>query len=183
MAIRAIGVFGLSGVGKTTLIKQFLSMNAGYLHLLASTLIKQGLADPDAHIDSLRLRDAGGIDENQQALVREFSKERSNQPDMSILFDGHLIIDTDKELIDIPYEVISSLNLTKILAVTASGEDILNHRKKDAKRNRPQRTLDEINKQQERSTRLCIDYADRLGVAFFHINAADINGFTAAITE
>jgi hypothetical protein len=42
---KVIGVFGLSGVGKTRLIKAATEGLDGVLHVQASTLIKQGLAD------------------------------------------------------------------------------------------------------------------------------------------
>ncbi|MCG8317097.1 MAG: AAA family ATPase [Pseudomonadales bacterium] len=181
MSPRTIGIFGLSGVGKTTLISQFLTDRHDYIHLQASTLIKRGLANSDEHIDTLRLKNSDGINDNQQALVREFLKERNNRPDINILFDGHIIIDTDKERIEIPYQVINDLNLTKIIIVTASEDRILHHRRMDSTRSRPQRTLEEINDQQEQSIQLCQEYAERSGIPFFQIEAGDINRFADKI--
>jgi molybdopterin-guanine dinucleotide biosynthesis protein len=41
---KVIGVFGLSGVGKTSLIRNAVADHDGILHLQASTLIKQARA-------------------------------------------------------------------------------------------------------------------------------------------
>ena|SRR5271166_5320210 len=51
----AIGVFGVSGVGKTTLISQLVGADSSFVHVQASTLIKESFADPTITSEQLSL--------------------------------------------------------------------------------------------------------------------------------
>ena len=102
-----IGVFGISGVGKSWLVAKVASCLPGTLHLQGSTLIKQGLADPSVSSEMLRLASGDHIIANQQILVAMFNRVIAAHPSNLVLFDGHLLIDTAAQMMEIPQAVIS----------------------------------------------------------------------------
>lgn len=177
MKTKSIGVFGLSGVGKTTLINKFLPENPGYLHLQAGSLIKQGLAEKDTCRDSLRLKTSDGIDDNQRILIEQYHMAISEKADNTIIFDGHMVIDTDQELVEIPMKVIELLKLDKILSITASPDRILAQRSGYMSRKRPDRTIIDIDKQQKLSTHLCKEYAENIDISFCEIDVSNDKQF------
>ena len=65
-ARKVIAVFGISGVGKTTIIRQWLDGRDDALHLQASALIRQGLPDLALDSEMLRSSSAHRILANQQ---------------------------------------------------------------------------------------------------------------------
>src|SRR5665811_435081 len=107
--LRIIGIFGISGVGKSTLISEARKDVPDSLHLQAGTLIKEGLRLAETTSESLRQRPRGQIRSNQDVLVDSFWDTVRSQPKPLVIFDGHLVIDTDKELVEIPQKVIGKL--------------------------------------------------------------------------
>lgn len=170
----SIGVFGLSGVGKTTLIETFVRNNPEYLSLQAGTLIKRGIDNPEKNRDLLRSND---ISKNQKILVREYNYEKSLSTSKGLIFDGHMVVDTDIDLIIIPIGVIKALQLDKIVAVTASGKCILSQRTLDLSRKRPRKSVHAIELQQIESTRLCRSYAEQLALPFSEIDSMNFSRF------
>jgi adenylate kinase len=106
---RIIGVFGISGVGKSNLIAEARKDVPYSLHLQARALIKESLGDPKTTSESLRCRPSDQVRSNQDVLVESFWHTVRLQPKPLVIFDGHLVIDTDSELVEIPQEVIARL--------------------------------------------------------------------------
>lgn len=120
----AIAVFGISGVGKTRLVSEFVLGNGDYLHAQASELIKRGL---QAVVDSnvLRTASAAKIANNQLGLIHAYDELRKANPNQHVLFDGHSVIDTDKGLVDIDIGVIKSLDPALIVFIEDAVEAIV----------------------------------------------------------
>jgi adenylate kinase len=82
-----------------------------------------------------------------------------------IVFDGHLIIDTDVEIVEIPLEVIAATRPAVMVHVEAAPEAIAYRRCHDRTRTRPERTATVLAEQQHRSRDLCHRLAATLGIA------------------
>ncbi|WP_296612400.1 AAA family ATPase [Sphingomonas sp.] len=138
--MRRIGLLGLSGVGKSTLLKAIAS-HVDFMHLQASDLIKAELqfrADQPQSSEDLR---TGAVVENQALLISGFNRavEHATVP---IVFDGHSIIDGRDGLIEIPSEVFAALGLAAICFLEAEPSVIATRRCNDARRQRPNRNVD-----------------------------------------
>jgi adenylate kinase len=68
---------------------------------------------------------------NQQVLLTMFEQSVAAHTGRLVVFDGHLIIDTDAELIEIPLEVIAGLRPAVLVHVEAPPEIIVERRRQD----------------------------------------------------
>ena len=161
---RVIAVFGISGVGKTTAIRKWLEGREDALHLQASALIKQGLADPVLDSEVLRRSAGDRVLANQDLLIEMFGRAVAASAARLVIFDGHLVIDTDERLVEIPLSVIAALRPRMLLHIEQTPETIAERRRDDTSRNRPVRALDILEQQQARSRSLCQTYGKRLSV-------------------
>jgi len=107
-----IAVFGLSGVGKSTLINDFIKHSPEWTHLQAGQLIKDELKKVDH--DKLRLEGNEAILKNQYLMIDAFWREIDMKQLSSIIFDGHSIIDTGTDILDIPVDIIRALRPNKL---------------------------------------------------------------------
>jgi len=178
--VKVIGVFGLSGVGKTRLIKAASEGLDGVLHLQASALIKEGLADASVTSEALRRSSGDQVLANQQVLLTMFERSVAAKASKLVVFDGHLIIDTDAEIIEIPLDVIAGLRPSALVHVEAPREVVVKRRRQDEKRTRPDRTPAVLGIQQERSREVCRQHAAALGIDM-QILDDDAHGRLAAL--
>jgi adenylate kinase len=157
-------VFGISGVGKTSLITKALGCVPDCLHLQASTLIKRGFGDPALESEALRRSSGDRVLANQEILVTSFKSALAAQNPEIVIFDGHLIIDNDLELVEVPVEVIAALQPSRLIHVDDDVDVIARRRESDRNRQRPSRSLEELAHHQALSIDLCRRYASSLGV-------------------
>jgi adenylate kinase len=140
MSRAIILVFGPSGVGKTTIIRQFIQSHPNFIHFSSGTLIDSNISD--AQRDLLRLSSREQILSNQLHLTQNFQKLVQENKNKNIIFDGHCTIDNGHEFIDIPFEVIDRLHPSKIVFMNADYSEIIAQRKRDT--SRPLRSIDSI---------------------------------------
>lgn len=159
-----MAVFGISGVGKTTLIKDFLQKSEGWSHIQAGSLIKSICQNTDR--DKLRLSGKELILSNQKLMVTAFWQKIQFENLSKVIFDGHSIIDTGTELLAIPIEIIEALKPTKIVFVRNDPALILDRRLNDVSRDRPVITLDNINKHQDFALETANNYSAILDIPF-----------------
>jgi len=178
---QTVAVFGISGVGKTYLISRFLLLNAGFLHVQASSLIKIGLQQPSVDSNTLRTATALKIADNQLALIGAFNATKSANPDRHIIFDGHSVIDNDSGLVDIDIAVIKALEPGLIAFVEDDVGAILERRRSDVGRKRPDRSVHELEAHQVRAKLVCTGYAEKLDVRMVSFNTNDIAGFASCV--
>jgi adenylate kinase len=79
MSRRVMAVFGISGVGKSTLINEALKAGPDGAHLQASDLIKSGLAD-QTNADMLRRSSSAKVRSNQDIMLEGFWRRVQAQP-------------------------------------------------------------------------------------------------------
>jgi adenylate kinase len=137
-----VALTGLSGVGKSTLIKALAAM-VPLEHLQASALIREGQqASGDAALtqDQLRLVD---IDENQQLLVSGFQLMAGKSKGL-IIVDGHTVIERDGGLTRIDARVFGALGIHSMIFLVDDPDAIATRRRNDTVRKRPLPSIDRL---------------------------------------
>lgn len=168
-----IGVFGISGVGKSRLVGEVSARIPGTLHLQGSALIKQGLADPFVSSEELRRASGNRIIANQRILIAMFNSAIAEQHSSLVLFDGHLLINTEAELVEVQRAVIAALRLAVLVHVEADPLLIAARRNADMERQRPLRDIDTLAAHQARSRRVCQNLAAWLGIPMHIIGSGE----------
>lgn len=170
---KVVAIFGLSGVGKSTLINNYISSNQNWHHLQAGQLIHSALKNVEH--DKLRLAGEDTVLKNQYLMVGAFwDKVRSNNLD-NIIFDGHSTIDMETDILDIPVDVIEQLFPYKLIFLKASPEIIMKRRSVDKSRDRPPLTKEEIEEQQDRALKQFYKYGESLSLSPHILENADID--------
>ncbi len=112
-------VAGVHGVGKSYLCSEY-AKHSGVNHKSASQIIKEQLSE-SAWTNRLFASD---IEKNQKALVSGIEKYKESG---ILLLDGHFVlINKNNQLVDIPIETYSSLNLSGIILIESDIETIKN---------------------------------------------------------
>jgi len=101
---------GLSGVGKTTTARAFVTRQQQFKHIIASDLISGAGA-------SIEPADEREVIRNQNILVQEFAGFRQYFRDYHLLLDGHMVIETSKGDYIIGDEVIDGLAVTHFVGI------------------------------------------------------------------
>lgn len=178
---KVIAVFGISGVGKTTIIRRWLDGHDDALHLQASTLIRQGLTDPAPDSEKLRRSSAQGILTNQDILVEMFRRAVTASRAGLVVFDGHLVIDTDELFVEIPLAVVAALQPHTLVHIEHLPVAIAARRRADIGRERPVRDTSTLQCHQARSRALCQAYGSKLGVQVVLVNQEEQSALNAAV--
>lgn len=174
-------IAGLSGVGKSYLIDQLKYGANNFVSFSAGTLIKKQRSGMSR--DELRLLDEEGIIQNQYLLIKQLLEEIEDvEKGKTILFDAHMLIDTDDGIIEIPLEVFSKINPSQFIFLHAEPEVILERRSKDISRSRPKRTQKELRSQQDRALSLAIDYSSRLNVPILAAASSELDRIRGVLT-
>ncbi|MBS0234844.1 MAG: AAA family ATPase [Proteobacteria bacterium] len=149
MTQSVIALVGISGVGKSTLLRSA-AESVRFQHLQASALIKEAKelqSSSRVVTDDLRTAD---ITDNQVLLVKGFGNARDPSQALLIL-DGHTIIDTPSGLITIEPSVFAAVGVTEFIFVADEPKTILSRRANDTSRNRPERSAIELAHHQEQA--------------------------------
>lgn len=166
-------VAGLSGVGKSHLINELKKGGSQFVHFSAGSLIKK--RRNLSNRDELRLLGENEILQNQYLLVNQLKEELESLSDRSIvLFDAHMVIDSDESILEIPFEIFEKLNPSRFILLCCEPEVLLSRREKDSSRLRPLRSVKKLNTQQELSRKLAEEYAARLSIPFSSLASDDV---------
>ena len=147
--MKVIGVVGISGVGKSTLIRRVADQSP-VAHLQASELIKaeqERLGYAASTSEELR---AGPVLSNQALLISGFQNAVNSCSGETVLFDGHVLIDSGFELVEVPESVFAELKCDGIVVLTDDPDEIVRRRSADSARIRPIRLASEILDQQHK---------------------------------
>lgn len=164
-----IAILGLSGSGKSYLGRSIVRARPQYLRLSAGGLLRRSF-----HTTGEKLRTAAGDDvrENQMELSRALVEARAGQWERPVLLEAHSFIDNDRELVDVPVEIMASLELAGIILIDVPAEQIAARRSADT-RKRPQRSLAELKRQCARSKSLANGYASDLSIPLIAVNSSE----------
>lgn len=177
---RLIAVFGISGVGKTTLIERFIRDHKTWQALSAGAMLS-GIT----HRDPLELRvsDRSLVESNQLFLADAIHRHRTATPEINWLLDAHSVIDNDRELITVPSQAIARINPDALIFLFDDAAHIRARRAADQQRQRPLSSVDRVEEEQGLALRTCLLYATELNLEMCRISANDWPGFDAAIAK
>ena len=139
-----IGIFGVSGTGKTTLTQAFLQDKPDYFGTSASYLIASAGNDT-----SYKLLNKEKISSNQDTLINKYNELKINHP--NTIIELHNIIELGDGISLIPPEVLLALNLDFIFFLYTEPGEILKRRILDKNKIRKIVTRVELKKIQELS--------------------------------
>ena len=172
-------VFGISGVGKTSLIQSSVKDFPNALRWRASDIISQAreMSDPER----LRLLPPAELMRSQELLVEGFRARRKLSPSELVILDAHSVIDTDGGFFEVPVEVVSQLAPAGIVHVATEVAQIASQRTSDHSRVRPTRSAAQLAEYQARSIRACEQYSEALEIPLIHVNVGNGADFIHAI--
>ncbi len=169
---KIIIIAGLSGVGKTYLMKRLEEQSDMFVRFSAGSLIKKRRLTMDR--DQLRCLSSNEILQNQYALIEQLNQELQHVTENKlILVDAHMIIDSESQVIEIPLDIFKKINPSQIIFLHDDPSIILTRRKQDNCRKRPLRSIKQITEQQDKSLKMAKDYARCLSIPFKAITSID----------
>ncbi|MCX7097708.1 MAG: AAA family ATPase [Methylococcales bacterium] len=154
-----IGVFGISGTGKTTLTKSFLHDKLDYFGTSASYLIAS--AGNEINYKSLN---NDKISRNQEILINQYNELKNVHP--NTIIELHNVIEVDAGLSWIPPEVLLALSLDYVFFLYTEADEILKRRILDATKSRKITTPQELKTIQDLSLENLISV---FGESYVHI--------------
>ena len=161
MTQRVIALVGLSGVGKSTLLKK-VGKRVSFLHLQASHLIQNELVFQTSVTQTSEQLRNGPIINNQAHLISAFQRETATC-DGLIVLNGHVLIDAPDGLIEIPAAVFDELGVAHFIVLQERPCRIFKQRLRDTTRTRPERTEIELADHQRLSILATTNIALELG--------------------
>lgn len=166
-----IALLGVSGAGKSRLASWIVAARPDLLKLSAGKLLREAL-----HTTGKALRTAPSSDvlRNQESLVQVLRATRSGRMERPVLLEAHAFIDNDRELVDVPVAVMRAMDVSGLLVLVVPPETIRNRRAADADRRRPNRTTDELARQQDHMLALARGYSRELPARMLVLNSGDV---------
>jgi adenylate kinase len=174
-----IGLFGISGVGKTWMGTQLVIRYPSILHLQASSLLRDTLR---ASGERLRTATSTEISSNQQALANSLSQARVGHEERPVVLDAHSVIDNDRQLVPISIEAIKPLNLHSIVFIH-DDPSVIAARRLASDRFRPSRTLEELECQQNLAKEVCQSFSSTLSIPIKICRAGDVEAMFASVLD
>ncbi|MCO5085187.1 MAG: ATP-binding protein [Rhizobiaceae bacterium] len=156
-------VFGVSGVGKTTVCAEYASGNDDVVHFSASALLR-------LHRETAGTRSTNEVIQDQHVLVDMVNVIRSETPVSLMLLDAHSLVYVGGHEVIIPADVIAAMKPDGLIFFKASGETISERRlsRGDTRNVVPQ----EIEKSQTNALRAAESYAELLPCRLLVIDAS-----------
>jgi adenylate kinase len=178
MTARTIALTGVSGVGKSTLVRS-LALAMPLEHLQASALIQKGRNATGNLVtqDQLRLID---LDENQRFLVEGFGLATASKSGFIIL-DAHTVIEKGDELIPIEAAVFRAIGISAMMFLEDDPKAIAERRRRDASRVRPLPNDDRLGQIQEVARKQAIAICSVLDVALHVCRPNQFTSVAAAL--
>jgi adenylate kinase len=176
---RVVFVCGVSGVGKTHLIRQVLPELPEAVSWTASEIIGEARQNTDPEF--LRTLPVNELARSQELLVRAFRHRWDETTVALILLDGHCVLDTDEGFFAIDTGIIRRLDPMAFIYIEEHVERILERRTADARKRRPMRTTEQLRDYQDRSRRACEGFSQALDRPMFQIYSEDTAGLLTAL--
>lgn len=167
---RIVAFTGISGVGKTTFLRQLAKL-IDFQHVTGGSLIATAREAAPAARDAIRY---ANLDENQRLLIKGFMLACDPNSNL-VIMDGHVVIDDGNGLSKISSEVFRALGVSVMVHLESEPEQIAENRVGDMLRIRPTYPSDVIEKHQGISRAHAKDIADFLGAPFYIVTHNDID--------
>jgi len=159
---KIICLTGVSGVGKGYTAKKYCELKPSTIHLVASDILKAELKQEK---ETLRASQKDKLENNQKILVKAFKRSLEKLPsDIAVIFDCHMLIDNNHGLVQIPLHVFKDTNISQMVFIYDAPSVILERRKSDIGRVRPERSESDIEAQQAKALKIAKSYAAQLNI-------------------
>jgi adenylate kinase len=175
---KVVCAFGVSGVGKSTMLRNYVASHKHWLHIVASEVLSDVTQQTS---ETLRMAGKDRIQLNQQLAVKRIAAIRAEHGECNVLLDAHSVIDNGEELIRVPASAIKELQPNLLLLIWDDPSKIKGRRENATDRPRPERTISQIDDYQKAVHETCESYQRLLGVRLILVKAGDTESFSSAI--
>ncbi|NOR70388.1 MAG: AAA family ATPase [Methylomarinum sp.] len=175
-----IGIFGISGAGKSFFVSKICSKNTGFIGTKASKIIAQ--ASNKILLHELTLKQ---VDSNQLALINGFKYfyDKNKNKNKNIIIELHNLIETPTGIVEIDDYVIDSLNLDVACFLFIPPEIIFNQRLNDISRVRATMSICGLKELQDRSLSKFNSTFTRENIPFIKLTESNLKPFLSFVRE
>lgn len=174
---KIVAVFGLSGVGKSTLIKNVLENRSDFVRVSGGNLINNYLSTQNR--DQLRKLTKSKVLNNQEVLISNFIETKKTLKGKHIIFDGHCLIKNGEALTEIPTEVVKRISPNIIIFIDGTAEEVIKRRREDSLRpNREIETASQIDENRFLQKSICSKYSSELSIPLEIIYTSELDKFS-----
>lgn len=178
MTQKVIAFTGISGVGKTTILRNLAEILT-FQHVTGGSLITTARNAASSNRDAMRYTD---LDENQRLLIKGFTLMRDPGTPL-IIMDGHVIIDDGIGIAKISSEGFRALGVTLMVHLEADPAQILDNRSRDTSRSRPQHDVATLTQHQKTSRLHAKNIAESLNIGFHSVTHDDPMNLSRLLKE
>jgi adenylate kinase len=172
-----IGIFGLSGAGKTTATKWLACNNLNYVAISASQLIKEY-----GGVTEYEKLGKKCISSNQDALVMAYEKFKSTHP--NTLIELHSIIESEHDVVDIDIRILRELDIDAAFFIAVEPHELGRRRRSDVTKKRKTVCDSELKALQLRAIDICqAALGDKLRIVDSVFAAAEIEKFITSTSR
>lgn len=132
---RTVVVCGISGVGKTHLIRAAIERLPDAVTWSASEIIGEARQNTDS--EYLRSLPEDELSRSQEMLVHGFARRAHGVRNYLVLLDAHCVLEVDTGMFDIPGEIMRRLSPLGFIQLDDQVERILERRTRDTKKRPP----------------------------------------------
>jgi adenylate kinase len=175
---RVICVFGVSGVGKSTMLRNYIAFHKHWLQIVVSEVLSEVTQQT---AESLRKLSSERVQLNQHLAVTRIAAIRAQHTECNVLLDAHCVIDNGVELIRVPVSTVRDLQPDLLVHIWDEPLTIKERRENATDRTRPVRTIREIDEYQRAVRETCECYQELLGVKLALVKAGDAQSLSRAI--
>ena len=179
---RILPVFGISGVGKSSLINAISTENSLFLHTSASSIISRILSSNDTTQAEPQHLDKADLLRIQEIAVLEILRISKVHKKRIVILDAHNVIDVGDDLVRVPVKIFESLSPMQLFFVYDNPEEIEKRRITDTTRHRPYRSVSELANYQEIALDTAQTYSRILGIDLTQVKSGDLVSFRTAVS-
>lgn len=165
-----IGLFGISGVGKSYMASAICADNDSIISVKASDILKAYNRRTQFHGLSSNV-----VSENQRSLIDGFAHFRDNHRGKNIIVELHNIIETPSGEVEIDDKVFDLLELNAVCFLHRDPERLLQQRCEDSSRIRQEISIENLRALQERSLNKFLNKYEHQGIPYIILKSSDVS--------
>lgn len=165
-----IGLFGISGVGKSYMASAICAYNDSIISVKASDILKAYNRRTQFHELSSNV-----VSANQKSLIDGFAHFRNNHRGKNIIVELHNIIETPSGEVEVDDKVFDLLELNAVCFLHRDPERLLQQRCEDSLRIRQEISIENLRALQERSLNKFLNKYEHQGIPYIILESSDIS--------